>query len=227
MSKKMWLLLAVLVMAMCMLVVLVGCHGQFVLDDGNGNGNGDGGEGLYSAYIQGASWNYRETLDDGTQNNLTFTVTGTRNIGGVECVELRVEDGGDTLMFAYGTFSEADGGFIYALALPDRTITDQLDTPAQLLPGNPPADFTADSNLFPLNGTYQGTTVSTAATVTVPAGTYTNAWQVQLNCENPGFNGANRMTFWIVPGVGMVRIELLYPGDVAIDVELVSFTPAP
>lgn len=187
----------------------------------------DGAEGLYSAYVVGASWLYEESLPSGNVDNVTFTMVGTYDIRGVECIDLRVDDPGGPMMHVYATVSEADGAYVYALGGADGTISDLPDTPSQWLPGSPPADYVTTSTLFPLNGTYDGHAVSTAATVETPSGTYNNALQAQLTCRDQFTTGVPRMTVWLVPGIGMVRILLEYPGSRNVDVKLVSYTPAP
>ncbi len=187
----------------------------------------DGEEGLYSAYVVGATWLYEESLPSGNTDDLTFTMVGTHDIRGVECIDLRVDDAGGPMMHVYATVSETDGAYMYALGGADGQISDLPDTPSQWLPGTPPEDYVTTSTLFPLNGTYDGHAVSTAATVETPSGTYNNALQAQLTCRDQFTTGVPRMTVWLVPGIGMVRIVLEYTEDTIIDVKLVSYTPAP
>ena len=184
----------------------------------------NGQQGLYSAYVVGASWIYEEAFDDGSSHNLTFTVAGTLDIEGTECIDLRVDDESGTLAHAYGTLSETDGGYIHGLQ--GGGSPEIPESPSHWLPGNPPQDFTTTTDLFPLGGTYDVRAVSTAATVTTPAGTYDNAMQVELTCPEPSSNRASRMTVWLVPGIGIVRILLEFANSGPITVSLVSYTPA-
>ncbi len=186
-----------------------------------------GGEpGFYSAYVEGASWLYHETWPDQTVHEIVFTVLGTRDIGGVECIDIRVDEEGAPLLRVFGTLSESEGGFIYAQTPPNGVIGGPLDAPSQWLPGDPPDDFTTTTELWPLNGTYDGRVVSTAASVDTPAGTYENAAQVDLIRRQAARLGADRMTIWLVRGIGIVRIELDFGTDGIFDISLVSFTPA-
>lgn len=181
---------------------------------------------MYAAYAVGNSWAYRETIGVGQTQNLTFAITGTQNIGGVPCLVLEVsQEGIGVIAHAYGTFSDANGGFLYGVNQGNGL--EEMNPPARLLPGSAGGNFTTTVNdTFFLNGTYDVQTLSMAATITTPSGTYNNAMQVRLSRQGVGAHmGVDTMTIWVVPGVGMVRILCDFgAGDMA-DVELTAFNP--
>jgi len=166
---------------------------------------------FYAPFVQGAVWVYDQSLPAGGMHAFTISVLGTRDVNGVECTELYVEDddiGG--LCRAYGVTSEANGAFVHATADPDGSNLKLETPPFQWLPANPPQDFVTTSTVFPLNGTYDAHIVSTAATVTVPLDTYTNATHVELTNRDDRTLAVYRMSFWLVPDIGIVRILLEY-----------------
>jgi len=182
--------------------------------------------GFYTPYVEGAVWVYEETLPAGVVKEMTVTVVGTREIRGVECIDMTVaEDGEGVLAHLYGTATDADGVVIHAMGDGDGVINDLPDTPEQWMPGNPPEDFTSTCQVFPLGGTDDGTVVSMPATVDTPARTFNNAMQAQLTCQNYFTLSAYRMTTWLVPGTGAVRMLLEYNTIGDIDLRLISFTP--
>jgi hypothetical protein len=85
-----------------------------------------------------------------------------------------------------------------------------MSPPTQFVPANPPEDFTTNTTIFPLSGQDSGKVVSTATSVTAPARTYNNAVQVELTRQGTATSGVDSMTIWIVPNVGIVRMELHY-----------------
>jgi len=205
-------------MVVCgLLVLMAGCG------DGGGGAVPRYVEGLYLPYVVGAAWTYEERLPLGGTAQLTWTVVGTRTIADTECLDVRVDEDGIPLMHAYGTVDDWGGGRLYATGDPTGTAVQRVTPPAQFFPTNPPRDFVTRASFFGLEGYYEAKVVSTAESVTVPAGVFDNAVRVQMTCEGSSPTTATSATYWLVPNVGPVKVELRYAGVGVERLRLVSY----
>ena len=151
-------------------------------------------------------------------------MVGTHDIGGVQCLDLHVTEGGQTVARAFGTMTDAAGGLLYATGRADGTISETLASPQRVSPANPPVDFTTTLSYYVWSGTYDAEIVSAATAVATSAGVFTNAVQVRMTCRDAATTGASVVSYWLVPDVGIVRMEATYATVGLITLDLQSYT---
>src|SRR6266480_3213391 len=166
----------------------------------------------YFPLPDGATWTYN--VSDGTTSSTeTRTVAGTRSFNGAQVKIIRDQTGSENY------FTNDDAGVrVHGALFVDPVNGNETDT------YSPPVPFAARDSIIgtPVSGSgsatgVQGSTMFTLSytsastplaieTVTVPAGTFTNAVHVRLTINYSGVvNYSVTLDDWLVAGVGSVR----------------------
>src|SRR5437879_6421312 len=171
----------------------------------------------YFPLPDGATWTY-SVSNGATSTTETRTVTGTRSFNGAQVKVLRDQAGTENYFTNDNSGVRFHGGFF-----PDPVKGDETDTyspPVLFLSRNPTIGVTELSTgtatgvqgsvTITLN--YAGPTAPLAIeTITVPAGTFTNALHVRLTINYSGVVNGTQVNYsttlddWLVPGAGSVR----------------------
>ena len=166
----------------------------------------------YFPLPDGATWTYN--VSDGTTSSTeTRTVAGTRSFNGAQVKIIRDQAGNENY------FTNDDAGVrVHGALFVDPVNGNETDTyspPVPFaardsiigtqVPGSGSATGVQGSTTFTLNYTSASTPLA-IETVTVPAGTFTNAVHVRLTINYSGVvNYSATLDDWLVAGVGSVR----------------------
>ena len=166
----------------------------------------------YFPLPDGATWTYN--VSDGTTSSTeTRTVAGTRSFNGAQVKIIRDQAGNENY------FTNDDAGVrVHGALFVDPVNGNETDTyspPVPFaardsiigtqVPGSGSATGVQGSTTFTLNYTSASTPLA-IETVTVPAGTFTNAVHVRLTINYSGVvNYSVTLDDWLVAGVGSVR----------------------
>jgi fibronectin type 3 domain-containing protein len=188
--------------------------------------------------VQGNSWTYHytETAGNGTttvDTDYTFSVIGNTSFNSQSVTQVNVTAGGNSTLITkqYRGFDGSNDLVFYGEAGADGDFTEtdtfspyQVDLPASLSYGTPVTHTDTDTDVIVNgNGTVTSTETNensdvvalvsaTPVTVTVPAGTFTNAYEVSFTeTSTPSGNDTGDSTVqmndtWYVPGTGVVKI---------------------
>src|SRR5438094_2343268 len=166
----------------------------------------------YFPLPDGATWTYN--VSDGTTSSTeTRTVAGTRSFNGAQVKIIRDQTGSENY------FTNDDAGVrVHGALFVDPVNGNETDTYSPPVPfaardsiigtqvsGSGTATGVQGSTTFTLNYTSASTPLA-IETVTVPAGTFTNAVHVRLTINYSGVvNYSVTLDDWLVAGVGSVR----------------------
>src|SRR5438552_7550690 len=184
----------------------------------------------YFPLPDGATWTYN--VSDGTTSSTeTRTVAGTRSFNGAQVKIIRDQTGSENY------FTNDDAGVrVHGALFVDPVNGNETDTYSPPVPfaardsvmgtqvsGSGTATGVQGSTTFTLNYTSASTPLA-IETVTVPAGTFTNAVHVRLTISYSGVvSYSTTLDDWLVAGVGSVREVTTDPVNGPTTWELISY----